>query len=412
MVSLSPVRSALVPIDSGAASRISAPNYDEFQGDHEVFALIQQKPDCVLRITMAHCDVEDFSQRLVDGSPEALERARENFDALVASEDTRVMSNVLWVYEIVSPRRPDVRQLGIGGFGRTSEIRTEESPQGVVIRNEGIRPEKAEGRAKLIQATSSYIGTVNCAVRDCDGRLLAALESHADAREPDYTTTDEAGNVHRVWLMTKPDAIATFQQLLAEEPHAYVADGNHRSAAAAALRKEHFLAVFFPTSRLRLEPYNRLVEDTGISGPSLVERLKGSFSVEPRGPLPSFRPGEVHRIGLYTQRQWYELVPKPHTFDPSNAAQSIDADIVQRHIFDAVLGITDARDRRLNFVGGNKDAAYLKSRVDSGEYAFAISLAPVTMDQFIAVCEQNRFMPPKSTWFDPKIRSGLVMALL
>lgn len=412
MVSISPVSSALVPIDSDAASRISAPNYDEFQSDREVFDLIQAKPDCVLRVTMAHCDVDEYDERLVDGSPESLERAKDNFDALVASSDTRVMSNLLWVYEIVSPRRPEVRQMGLGGFGRTDEIRTDDNPAGVIVRNEGIRPEKAEGRAKLIQATSAYIGTVNCAVRDRDGRLLAALEAYADSREPNFTTNDEAGNTHRVWLVTKSDDVSQFEQLISKEPAAYVADGNHRSAAAAALRNEHFLAVFFPTERLRLEPYNRLVEDVGISADTLLKRLQDSFAINPRSPLPSFRPDEVHKIGLYTAGEWYELTPLPGTFDAANAAEAIDADIVQRHIFEAVLGITDARDPRLNFVGGNKDAAYLKKRVDDGEYALAISLAPVTMDQFIAVCEQNQFMPPKSTWFDPKIRSGLVMALL
>ncbi|MBX3438163.1 MAG: DUF1015 domain-containing protein [Planctomycetaceae bacterium] len=412
MVSISPVPSALVPLDSDAASRISAPNYDEFQGDHEVFALIQSRPDCVLRITMAHCDVDDFDERLDDGSPEALELAKENFDVLVASDDTRVMSNLLWVYEIVSPRRLDVRQMGLGGFGQTNEIRTDDNPGGVIVRNEGIRPEKAEGRARLIQATNSYIGTVNCAVRDREGQLLNALESYADAREPNYTALDEAGNTHRVWLVTKTNDVERFTQLLAEEPLAYVADGNHRSAAAAALKKEHFLAVFFPTDRLHLEPYNRLVEDVGLRAEVLLERLKKAFTIKPLGALPTYRPDHVHTIGLYTAGTWYELTPQSHTFDAANAAESIDADIVQRHVFDAALGMTDARDARLNFVGGNKDSAYLKARVDAGEYAFAISFAPVTMDQFIAVCEQNRFMPPKSTWFDPKIRSGLVMALL
>jgi len=412
MVTVSPVPGALVPIDSAAAARISAPNYDEFQGDEEVFALLQSKPECVLRVTMAHCDVDDFEERLDDGSPDALRKAKDNFDELVASSDTRVMSNLLWVYEIVSPRRPDVRQLGLGGFGRTDEIRTEDNPAGVIIRNEGIRAEKAEGRARLIQATNAYIGTVNCAVRDREGRLLAALESHADRREPDFTTEDEAGNTHRVWLVTKADEVSRLQQLLSDEPAAYVADGNHRSAAAAALKKEHFLAVFFPTARLRLEPYNRLVEDVGLSTETLLSRLESAFAVMPLGPLPSFRPNDIHRIGLYTSGEWYELSPRPGTFDAANAAEAIDADIVQRHIFDAVLGIADARDPRLNFVGGNKDSAYLKRRVDAGEFALAISLAPITMDQFIAVCEQNRFMPPKSTWFDPKIRSGLVMALL
>jgi uncharacterized protein (DUF1015 family) len=412
MVSVSPVPSALVPIDSAAASRISAPNYDEFQGDHEVFELLQSRPECVLRVTMAHCDVEEFAERLPDGSPDALKRAKDNFDELVASDDTRVMSNLLWVYEVGSPRRPDVRQLGLGGFARTDEIRTDQNPTGVIVRNEGIRPEKAEGRAKLIQATHAYIGTVNCAVRDREGRLLAALESYADASEPNFTTVDEAGNTHRVWLVRKAGSVATLVKLLADEPAAYVADGNHRSAAAADLKNEHFLAVFFPTVRLRLEPYNRLVEDVGIPAESLLGRLNEAFDVRPHGPLASFRPADIHKIGVYLSGEWFELSPRADTFDAVNAAEAIDADIVQRNLFDAILGIVDARDPRLNFVGGNKDSAYLKRRVDAGEYALAISLAPVTMEQFIAVCEQNRFMPPKSTWFDPKIRSGLVMALL
>ncbi len=297
-------------------------------------------------------------------------------------------------------------------MARTDEIRTEQNPVGVIVRNEGIRPEKAEGRAKLIRATNAYIGTVNCAVRDNDGRLVAALESHADSHEPDFTTVDEAGNTHRVWLVTEPDAAAQLQQVLAAEPAAYVADGNHRSAAAATLRNDQFLAVFFPTDRLRLEPYNRLVEDAGIATEALLARLDESFAIEPLGPLPSYRPQHVHKIGVYAAGTWYELSPRPGSFDPEDAAQSIDADIVQRQLFDGILGMSDARDARLNFVGGNKDAAYLKQRVDAGEYAFAVSLAPVTMEQFIAVCEQNRFMPPKSTWFDPKIRSGLVTALL
>ena len=116
--------------------------------------------------------------------------------------------------------------------------------------------------------------------------------------------------------------------------------------------------------------------------------------------------------GCIIAGQWFRLVPKAGTFDPQDAAASIDSDIIQRNLFEGVLGISDPRDDRLNFVGGNKDSACLKSQVDAGDYDFALSLAPVTMEQFVAVCEQNQFMPPKSTWFDPKIRSGLVTALL
>lgn len=412
MVSLVPVPRALVPVDSAAAAAISAPNYDEFQGDREVFDLLTSLPECVLKVTMAHCDVADFEQRPEDGSPQALERAAANMRELERSPHVRTVQNVLWVYEIVSPRRPDVRQLGLGGLARTAEIRTESNPSGVIVRNEGIRPEKAEGRARMIEATDAYIGTVNCAVRDASGRLIEALQRVADSRQPDYATRDEAGNQHRVWLITDPDQQ---QQLLADfsaEPAAYVADGNHRSAAAAQLGKEHFLAVFFPSNRLRLEPYNRLVDAGGLPAAELLRQLESQFEVESLGPLTAFRPDRIHEYGLYTSGNWYRLVPRTGTFSPDDAAGSIDADILQRNLFDGILGITDPRDDRLTFVGGNKDSAYLKSRVDSGEFDFALSLAPVTMQQFIAVCEHNQFMPPKSTWFDPKIRSGLVMALL
>ena len=412
MVSLTAVPRALVPVDNHAADLISAPNYDEFQGDREVYDLLQSKPECVLRVTMAHCDVDTFENCLSDGSPEALAKASANMQELIDSPHTNIADNVLWVYEVVSPKRPSIRQLGLGGLAHTSEIRTEQNPTGVIIRNEGIRPEKAEGRAKLIQATNAYIGTVNCAVPDKRGRLTTALESYSEEFEPSFATTDEAGNKHRVWLVKDEDKLADFQSVLAEEPAAYVADGNHRSAAAAALGREHFLVVFFTAGRMRLEPYNRLVEDVGVPLELILERLDSAFEVESVGAQESYRPNDVHEIGLYADGEWRKLTPHSHAFDPNNAAQSIDADIIQRHLFDAILGISDPRDKRLNFVGGNKDSAYLKARVDAGEYAFALSLAPVTMEQFVGVCEQDRFMPPKSTWFDPKIRSGLVSALL
>ena len=412
MVTIRPVPHALVPVDSDAADRVSAPNYDEFQGDREVWDLIQSRPQNVLKVTMAHCDDPSFECILEDGCDDALSRSSVNMERLIESDLTRTVEHVLFLYEVVSPRRPDVRQIGVGGYGVTGEIRTEETPHGTIIRNEGIRPEKADGRARLIAKTNSYIGTVNCAVQDQTAKLTNLMEQIADRNPCDFETTDEVENQHRIWLVTDPEEQAQLTQALADEPAAYVADGNHRSAAAATLGKDSFLAVFFPTARLRLEPYNRLVADTGISKDELLDQLGTTFDIESLGDREAYRPDDVHEAGLYVGGEWYKLTPQTGIYDPENAAEAIDADIIQRHFLDAALGIEDARDKRINFVGGNKDAAWLKSRVDAGDYFLAISLAPVTMDQFVAVCEQNRFMPPKSTWFDPKIRSGLVMALL
>lgn len=412
MVTLRPVTRALVPVSSEAAHRISAPNYDEFQSDKEVWDLLQQKPDNVLRITMAHCHIDDLSQAVEEGGTEALAHSGEQMADLVASPLTTEVEGLLWVYEITSPKRASHPQIGIGGYAASQDIRTDQTPAGCIIRNEGIRPEKAEGRANLINATNSYIGTVNLAVKDASGQLQKALVATTTAKPVDYEATDEAGNIHRVWLVTDSADQQTFVDLLAAEPAAYVADGNHRSAAAAALGKDHFLTVFFPTERLGLEPYNRLLPLNGVSSEDFLKKLEENFEVILLEGTSAYRPESIHKLGVYIESKWYGLTPKAGSYDPENAAEAIDADIVQRHIIDAILGMSDARDKRINYVGGNKTAAYLEQRVNDGDFDLAISLAPVTMEQFVDVCDQNRFMPPKSTWFDPKVRSGLVIALL
>ncbi|QDT32413.1 DUF1015 domain-containing protein [Thalassoglobus polymorphus] len=412
MVTLHPVTRALVPVDSEAAHRISAPNYDEFQSDKEIWDLIQQKPDNVLCITMAHCHTDDLANACEEGGPEALKHSGEQMQELIKSSLSKEVQNLLWIYEITSPKRPDAPQLGVGGYAATKEIRTEETPHGTIIRNEGIRPEKANGRAQLIDATNAYIGTVNLAVKDSAGSLQTAMESISNGRDCSYEATDEAGNIHRVWLVTDAAEQKGLIDLLAAEPAAYVADGNHRSAAAAALGKDYFLTVFFPTKQLGLEPYNRLLPLNGVSAEDFLAQAAENFNVAEVADAKTYRPDSVHKLGVYLTGKWYELTPKEGSYDPENAAESIDADIVQRHIIDKILGMSDNRDKRINYVGGNKTSEYLVERVNNGDFELAISLAPVTMDQFVDVCDQNRFMPPKSTWFDPKVRSGLVIALL
>ena len=412
MVTLRPVSRALVPVNSEAAARVSAPNYDEFQSDREVWDLLQERPDNVLRVTMAHCHVDSLDNALEEGGPEALAHSAKQMQELRSNSLMKTVDNLLWVYEITSPKRPGQPQLGVGGYAASEEIRTDETPNGTIIRNEGIRPEKAQGRANLIEATDSYIGTVNLAVKDDSGELLSTLRATTTSRDCDFDAVDEADNNHRVWLVTDSAEQQKFIDLLAAEPAAYVADGNHRSAAAAQLGKESFLTVFFPTSRLGLEPYNRLLPLNEIMPEGFLELAAEKFEIEPLKLVETYRPPKVNEIGLYLGGWWYRLVPKPGTFDPENAAEAIDSDIVQRHIIDGILGMPDARDKRINYVGGNKSTEYLVDRVKSGDYDLAISLAPVTMQQFVDVCDQNRFMPPKSTWFDPKVRSGLVIALL
>jgi uncharacterized protein (DUF1015 family) len=163
---------------------------------------------------------------------------------------------------------------------------------------------------------------------------------------------------------------------------------------------------------MTIAPYNRLVKESGVPADDLVKALERSFEVERRREPGPYQPETTHDIGLYAGSRWWRLRPRRGTYDPADAAQDIDADIVQRTLFSQVLGIHDARDERLTFVGANRDAAWLQEQVDQGGFQFAVTLPPVTMAQFVRVCLQDRLMPPKSTWFVPKVRSGLVMAQL
>jgi uncharacterized protein (DUF1015 family) len=407
MPAIDPVRHALVAADSAAAGALGAPNYDEFQSDREVWELLQSRPSSVLRVSMPHCDVPTLQQIGEDGSREALARAARSMAELKNDPRTRRLASILWVYEITRPERPDAPQIGLGGMARTQEIRTPGNPHGSIIRNEGIREEKARTRARLTEATRADLGMVNLAVDDATGALQRALEAHAQANAASFETTDETGNRHRVWLLEQQ--LRKWQELLAREPQAYVADGNHRSAAAAMLGYESFLAVFFPAGTMTIAPYNRLISETPRTTAFPVALL-ASFDAK-RCP-GAFQPTASHEIGFYDGNAWWRLRPRPGTYDPADAAQDIDADIVQRKLFAEVFGIADARDERIAYVGGNRDAAWLQAEVDGGRFACAVTLPPVTMAQFIDVCRQNRLMPPKSTWFVPKARTGLVMAVL
>jgi uncharacterized protein (DUF1015 family) len=412
MPSIDPVSSALLPVDSAAADQLGAPNYDEFQSDEEVFEMLRSRPLCVLRVTMPHCDVRNAEDIGEEDSEEVLARAAANMARLAADPRTHHLRDILWVYQITRPEALDNPQIGLGGMARTDEIRTPENRAGSIIRNEGIREAKARGRARLTQVTHADMGTVNLALDDTDRALQSALEEYTSVSPPSFETVDEEGNKHRVWLLQDSPTIERFRSLVAREPRAYVADGNHRSAAAAMLGYHHFLTVFFPARTMTIAPYNRLVmSSANLVGDPLLT-LRSAFDVTAHDGMGAFQPITTHQIGLYDGSRWWRLEPRQGSFDPNDAAQDIDADIVQRNLFAKVLGIHDARDDRLTYVGANRDARWLQEQVDAGRYRYAVTLPPVTMAQFINVCLQDRLMPPKSTWFVPKIRSGLVMAML
>src|SRR3989339_707868 len=224
MVTLSSIPRALVPRDSEAASKYAGPNYDEFQGDEEIREAVSRQQQSILRVTMPHVGVPPESS-LPEGSAEALQRASREMHKLKASPLVQKECDILWVYEIIRAQKAGICQIGIGGFAKTGEIRTEENRSGVILRNEQVRQEKVDGRRKLVEATNIHTDVVNLAVPDAQGKLLQALESHAAIHDSDFETTDRAGNRHCVRLV-RGGIRQQFMDLLAAEAHAYVADGN------------------------------------------------------------------------------------------------------------------------------------------------------------------------------------------
>lgn len=410
MITISSIKKGILPKNSKAAQVLSAPNYDEFQSDLEVFNIIKEERGKILTVTMPHCDVQNESEIFEDGSQRALTKAYENSRELFSGEFFDPQEDFICVYEINDPRRSDVRQVGLTCMAKTSEIRTDKTPNGTIIRNEGIKEYKAKGRADLISRTGYFLESVNLAVEDTEQNIEKALLSYADSRDFDFSATDEDNNTHKIWVVKESDVKDRFTDLFKKEPCAYVADGNHRSAAAAMLNYDSFLTVLFPLKTMGLAPYNRLVKGVEASHDEILEKLKQDFEIEAQEPNTILQPDETKKISLYFAGKGYTLLPKRGLYDADNAVESIDADIVHKKIFDKVLGIEDVTDERLTFVGGNKDHNYLRQKVDSKEFDFAVLLAPVGLQEFANVCRQNGKMPAKSTWFTPKIRSGLWLA--
>lgn len=286
----------------------------------------------------------------------------------------------------------------------------------IIKKHEKTRPVPEEDRLRHIQALQAQTGLVYLAYRDQEA-ITHAMDNVCRDTEPiyDFTATDLIR--HTVWSIPNPER---FVQLFAEVPTAYIADGHHRAAAAARNAREQrqgkpadhtspnewFLGVLFPASQLKILPYNRCVKDLqNFDRENFLHQLNKSFHVQLTGQST---PDHPHKISLYLDQEWLTLTPlQPIKDDP---VASLDVSILQDLVLTPILNITDPRnDNRLEFHGGWKSVAKIQERVDSGAANMAFSLYPTTIDQLITVADADRLMPPKSTWFEPKLRSGMLI---
>lgn len=295
--------------------------------------------------------------------------------------------------------------------------------EGRIKKHELTRRDKEEDRMKHVRVNNANIEPVFFAFPD--NEKLQEIITKETAKTPEYDFIAPDGFGHTFWVIDDEKTINTITDEFAKIPNLYIADGHHRSAAAALVGAEkaknnpthkgdeeynYFMAVAFPASHLKIIDYNRVVRDlNGLTEEEFLNKVRENFDVEEKG-TEIYHPACLHNFSLYLGGKWYSLTAKPGTYDDKDPIGVLDVTVSSDKILRDILGITDLRsDKRIDFVGGIRGLEELKRRVDSGEMKMALALYPVTMDQLINIADTGNIMPPKTTWFEPKLRSGLVI---
>lgn len=308
-------------------------------------------------------------------------------------------------------------------YGFVVAANVQDYMEGRIKKHELTRRDKEEDRMKHVRINNANVEPVFFAFPDNDE--LENIIKEVTAQTPEYDFVAEDGFGHHFWVINNEETIAKITELFAQMPSLYIADGHHRSAAAALVGHEkalanpnhtgneeynYFLAVAFPASHLRIIDYNRVVKDlNGLSQEEFIAKLTDNFNVEEKGG-DIYTPEKLHNFSLYLGGKWYSLTAKEGTYNDSDPIGVLDVTISSDLILRDILNIQDLRsDKRIDFVGGIRGLGELKKRVDSGEMAMALALYPVSMKQLIDIADTGNIMPPKTTWFEPKLRSGLVI---
>ena len=359
----------------------------------------------------------DFEPGTSEYDPRVYEKAAENFKKfqdkgwLVQDEDEH--------YYIYAQTMNGKTQYGLVVCAYVDDYLN-----GVIKKHELTRRDKEEDRMKHVRVNNANIEPVFFAYPG-NSRLNDLIVKYAQTK-PEYDFIAPVdGFRHQFWIISDDADIAAITDEFAKMPSLYIADGHHRSAAAALVGAEkakqdpnhngteeynYFMAVCFQASQLTILDYNRVVKDlNGLTSEQFINALKINFDVEEKG-ADIYKPDHLHNFSLYLDGKWYSLTAKQGTFDDTDPIGVLDVDISSRLILDKILGIKDLRsDKRIDFVGGLRGLEELKRRVDNGEMRMALALYPVTMKQIMDIADSGKIMPPKATWFEPKLRSGLII---
>ena len=391
MVKVHPIPA--LTVDPKHAAEITCVPYDIVSRD-ECRALAKDHPNTLLRVDRA--DLE-FPDTVKFNAPEVYKKAAQNFSHLI--ENGSLLRETKPSIYLVRMIEGTHRQRGFAALADFGDYAS-----GQLRKHEFTRPDKEDDRVNLIRHLGALTGPVLAAYPDLT-ELTAQMDEIELTVKPLAEVTDELGVKHTVWRC--PDA-AEIVRLFTQVSRSYIADGHHRAAAAARLAKEKpgplgILTVYFPASELRVLPYHRLVLKLDPFTPqTFLEEAKKVFQVT---PSPSAPPDETGKIGLFLQGKWYQLAWKVDV--KSDPVAKLDASALQDRLLGPILQVKDPRtDARLDFVGGIHGTKSLENRVNSGQAAAAFSLPAVSLSQILAVADADQIMPPKSTWFEPKLRSG------
>jgi len=367
-----------------------------------------------LRITKPEIDLPDGID--VHAS-EVYQKAKDNLDKFITNG---VLFNddkdCYYVYELTMNGR---KQTGLVCVSSVDDYFND-----VIKKHEFTRPEKEKDRIDHMLATGAQTGNVFMAYRDVSA-LSDLINEWKRSHEPVYDFTDNDDVHHSIWVINDDAVINAISDLFKSKvPNTYIADGHHRAASAAKVSEQlpesqaakYFLTTIFPASELAILDYNRVVKDlNGLSTEEFLKKLEDNFTIEKTSE--AYSPKQLHQFGMYLDKQWYLLKSKensPHGYrDTTDPIGVLDVTILSNNILDKILGIKDQRtDKRIDFVGGIRGLGELEKRVDSGEMSVAFSLHPVSIQQLFDIADSGNVMPPKSTWFEPKLRDGLLTHLI
>jgi uncharacterized protein (DUF1015 family) len=392
------------------ASRVASLPYDVLTSA-EARVAADNNPYSYLHITKAEIDLPENTDVHSD---RVYHKAADN---LFIFEDNKILIQddrpAYYIYELTMAGR---KQTGLVCVSAVADYENN-----IIKKHELTRPEKELDRINHMRITRAQTGNVFLAYKS-NITVSQLVNSWKETQDAVYDFTAEDGVGHRVWVVQDPETISEITLIFQKQiPYTYIADGHHRAASAAKVKDAlgnqaspdtaWFLTTLFPSDELRIMDYNRVVKDlNGMTVAEFIEKLQKNFRVEKTHK--AFSPGQFHQFGMYVEDSWYRLESRENSF-PQDPIGVLDVSILQENILSPLLDIRDPRtDNRVDFVGGIRGLAELEKRVDSGQMKAAFSLYPVSMDQLFDIADSGEIMPPKSTWFEPKLRDGLLTHLI